>query len=73
MLLSLILENVNVDRADMTTTANDFKARELNPPPGTLSTSYYADMDDNYLKNISIEQRNVIIQFEMCSVNIETQ
>ena len=69
----LTLKNSYGDSVDMTTTVYDFKDRELNPPPGTLSTPYYAGMDGNYLKNISIEQRNVVIQFEMCSVNIETQ
>ncbi|WP_242848122.1 hypothetical protein [Ruminococcus sp. HUN007] len=45
MFFALILENANGDWVDMTTTANQYmtaKVEDLNPPPGTISTSSYA-------------------------------
>lgn len=74
MFFTLILENKNGDRVDMTTTANQYmtsKIEGLNPPPGTISTSSYAGMDGSYLNNAFIEKRNVVIQFEMRSVGVE--
>ena len=49
MFFTLILENANGDRVDMTATANRYmtsKVEGLNPPTGTISTSSYAGMDD---------------------------
>ena len=68
MFFTLILENANGDRVDMTTTANQYmtaKVEGLNPPTGTISTSSYAGMDGSYLNNAFIEKRNVVISFEM--------
>lgn len=48
MFFTLILENANGDRVNMTTTANQYmtsKAEGLNPPTGTISTACYAGMD----------------------------
>ena len=74
MFFTLILENANGDRVDMTTTANQYmtaKVEGLNPPVGTISTSGYAGMDGSYLNNAFIEKRNVVIHFEMRGVGIE--
>lgn len=74
MFFKLSLENSNRDRVNMTTTANQYmtsKIGGLNPPPGTISTSGYADMDGSYLNNAFIEKRNVVIHFEMRGVEIE--
>ena len=74
MFFTLIFENENGDRVDMTATANQYmtsKIEGLNPPPGTISTSSYAGMDGSYLNNTFIEKRNVAIQFEMRGVDIE--
>lgn len=74
MFFTLILENTNGDRVDVTTTANQYmtsKIEGLNPPPGTISTSGYAGMDGSYLNNAFIEKRNVVIHFEMRGVEIE--
>lgn len=74
MFFSLILENANGDRVDMTTTANQYmtaKVEGLNPPPGTISTSSYAGMDGSYLNNAFIEKRNVVIHFEMRGIGVE--
>ena len=62
MFFTLILENANGERVDMTTTANQYmtsKIEGLSPPPGTISTSGYAGMDGSYLNNafIGIEKR----------------
>lgn len=76
MFFTLILENANGDRVDMTTTANQYmtaKVEGLNPPPGTISTSGYAGMDGSYLNNAFIEKRNVVIHFEMRGVGLETR
>lgn len=46
MFFSLILENAAGDQIDMTATANQymtFQIEGLLPPPGTISTSGYAD------------------------------
>ena len=46
MFFSLVLENANGDQVDMTATANRYmtsRVEELNPPPGTISTSSYAE------------------------------
>ena len=51
MFFTLILENANGDRVDMTATANRYmtsKVEGLNPPTGTISTSSYADMDGSW-------------------------
>ena len=48
MYFSLVLENENGERLDMTTTANQYmtsKIEGLNPPAGTVSTSSYAGMN----------------------------
>lgn len=45
MFFTLILENENGDRVDMTTTANQYmvsQIEDLNPPTGTISISYIA-------------------------------
>lgn len=76
MFFTLILENANGDRVDMTTTANQYmtaKVEGLNPPPGTISTSSYAGMDGSYLNNAFIEKRNVIRSFEMRCVGVEAR
>lgn len=76
MFFTLILENANGDRVDMTTTANQYmtaKVEGLNPPPGTISTSGYAGMDGSYLNNAFIEKRNVVIHFEMRGVALEAR
>ena len=44
MFFTLILENANGDRVDMTTTANQYmneKVDGLNPPPRTIRTFGY--------------------------------
>ena len=74
MFFTLILENANGDRVDMTTTANQYmtsKIEGLNPPSGTISTSSYAGMDGSYLNNAFIEKRNVVISFEMRGFDVE--
>ena len=74
MFFTLILENENGDRVDMTATANQYmtsKIEGLNPPPGTISTSSYAGMDGSYLNNAFIEKRNVVISFEMRGFGVE--
>lgn len=46
MFFSLILENAAGDQIDMTATANQYMTSQiegLSPPPGTISTSGYAD------------------------------
>ena len=76
MFFKLILENANVDRVDMTATANQYmtsKIDGLSPPPGTISTSSYAGMDGSYLNNAFIEKRNVVIHFEMRGVGVEAR
>ena len=76
MFFTLILENANGDRVDMTTTANQYmtaKVEGLNPPPGTISTSGYAGMDGSYLNNAFIEKRNIVIHFEMRGVGLEAR
>ncbi len=48
MFFTLILENSDGERVDMTTTAGHYmtsKISGLYPPPGTVSTSSYAGMD----------------------------
>ena len=74
MFFSLILENENGDKINMTTTANQYmtsKIEGLNPPAGTVSISSYAGMNGSYLNNAFIEKRNVVIHFEMRGVNVE--
>ena len=74
LFFTLILENENGDRVDMTTTANQYmtsKIEGLNPPPGTVSISSYAGMNGSYLNNAFIEKRNVVIHFEMRGMDIE--
>ena len=74
MFFSLILENENGDRIDLSKTANRFmfsKIDGLNPPAGTISTSSYAGMNGSYLNNSFIEKRNVVIHFEMRGISIE--
>ena len=74
MFFTLILENENGDRMDMTATANQYmtsKISGLNPPAGTISTSSYAGMDGSYLNNAFIEKRNVVIHFEMRGFEVE--
>lgn len=74
MFFTLILENANGDRMNLTTTANKYivsKIDGLNPPAGTISTSTYAGMDGSYLNNAFIEKRNIVISFEMRGFNIE--
>ena len=47
MFFSLILENSAGDQIDMTATANQYMTSQiegLSRPPGTISTSSYADM-----------------------------
>ena len=76
MFFTLILENANGDRVDMTTTANRYmtsKIEGLSPPAGTISTSSYAGMDGSCLNNAFIEKRNVVIHFEMRGVGIESR
>ncbi len=76
MFFTLILENANGDRVDMTATANQYmtsKVEGLNPPTDTISTSSYAGMDGSYLNNAFIEKRNVVISFEMRGVGVETR
>ena len=61
MYFSLVLENENGERLDMTTTANQYmtsKIEGLNPPAGTISTSSYAGMNGSYLNNAFIEKRD---------------
>lgn len=75
MFFKLILENANGDRVDMTATANQYMTswvEGLNPPTGTISTSY-AGMDGSYLNNAFIEKRNVVISFEMRGVGVEVR
>lgn len=65
MFFTLILENANGDRVDMTTTANQYmtaKVEGLNPPPGTISTSGYAGMDGS----IPIVEAAVIGFLRLC-------
>ena len=74
MYFSLVLENENGERLDMTSTANQYmtsKIEGLNPPAGTISTSSYAGMNGSYLNNASIEKRNVVISFAMRGIGIE--
>ncbi|MCM1269801.1 MAG: phage tail family protein [Ruminococcus flavefaciens] len=74
MFFTLILENENGDRIDLSKTANIFmfsKIDGLNPPAGTISTSSYAGMNGSYLNNAFIEKRNVVISFEMRGFGIE--
>lgn len=74
MFFTLILENENGDRIDLSKTANRFmfsKIEGLNPPAGTISTSTYAGMNGSYLNNAFIEKRNVVISFEMRGISIE--
>lgn len=76
MFFHLILENANGDRVDMTTTANQYmtsKVEGLSSPPRTISTSGYAVMDGSYLNNAFIEKQNVVIHFEMRSVELESR
>ena len=76
MFFTLILENANGDRVDMTATANQYmtsRVEGLNPPTGTISTSSYAGMDGSYLNNAFIEKRNVVIHFEMRGVGVEAR
>lgn len=57
MFFTLILENENGDRIDLSKTANRFmfsKIEGLNPPAGTISTSTYAGMNGSYLNNAFI-------------------
>jgi hypothetical protein len=73
---TLILENANGDRVDMTATANRYmtsRVEGLNPPTGTISTSSYAGMDGSCLNNAFIEKRNVVISFEMRGVGVKTR
>ncbi len=74
MFYSLILENENGDKIDLSKTANQFifsSIEGLNPPAGTISTSSYAGMDGSYLNNAFIEKRNVVISFSMRGMSIE--
>lgn len=74
MFYSLILENENGDRIDLSKTANSYmfsNIEGLNPPAGTVSTSTYAGMDGSYLNNAFIEKRNIVISFQMRGVGIE--
>lgn len=74
MFYSLILENENGDRIDLSQTANRFmfsKITGLNPPAGTISTSSYAGMDGSCLNNAFTEKRNVVISFEMRGLGVE--
>ena len=74
MYFSLVLENENGERLDMTATANQYmtsKIEGLNPPAGTISTSSYAGMNGSYLNNAFIEKRNVVISFAMRGIGIE--
>lgn len=74
MFFSLILENADSDKTNMTATANQYMTSQiegLNPPPGTISTSSYAGMDGSYLNNAFIEKRNVVIHFEMRGIGVE--
>lgn len=76
MFFTLILENLNGDQINMTATANQYmtsKIEGLSPPAGTISTSGYAGMDGSYLNNAFIENRNVVISFEMRGINIEAR
>lgn len=72
MLSTLILENTNGDKIDMTATANQYMTSQiegLNPLPSMISTSSYISMDGSYLNNAFIEKWNVVIHFEMRGVN----
>ncbi len=74
MFFSLMLENENGDRIDLSKTTNRFmfsNIEGLNPPAGTISTSSYAGMNGSYLNNAFIEKRNVVISFEMRGIGIE--
>ncbi len=74
MFFTLILENENGNRIDLSQTANRSmfsKITGLNPPAGTISTSSYAGMDGSYLNNAFIEKRNVVISFEMHGFGVE--
>ncbi len=76
MFFKLTLENENGDKVEMTSTANEYMTSEidgLDPPPGTISTSSYAGMDGSYLNNAFIEKRNIVIQFEMRGIEIESR
>ena len=68
MFFTLILENENSDRIDISKTSNRFmfsKIESLHPPARTISTSSYASMDGSYLNNAFIEKLNVVIRFEI--------
>ena len=55
MFFTLILENANGDRVDMTATADRYmtaKADGLNPPPGTIGTSGCAGMGGSILESM---------------------
>lgn len=74
MRFSLILENESGEQINMTTTANQYMTSEIDglyPPAGTIATSTYAGMDGSYLNNAYMENRNVVISFEMRGVGIE--
>lgn len=74
MRYSLILEDENGNRIDMTSSANKYMTSEiegLNPPDSTISTSNYAGMNGSYLNNAFIEKRNILINFEMRGTEIE--
>ena len=80
MFFSLILENAAGDKIDMTATANQYMTQYMTsqiegllPPPGTISISSYAGMDGSYLNNAFIENRNVVIHFEMRGVGVEPE
>ena len=74
MRFTLILENETGEQINMTTTANQYMASEIDglyPPSGTISTSTYAGMDGSYLNNAFIKKRNLVISFQMRGVVIE--
>lgn len=74
MFYSLILKNESGDRIDLSKTANRFmfsKIEGLNPPAGTISTSFFAGMDGSYLNNAFIEKRNVVISLDTCHTVIK--
>lgn len=74
MFFTLILENENGNRIDLSKTANRFmfsKIEGLNSPAGTISTSSYAGINSSYLNNAFIKKRNVVIHFDMRGIGIE--
>lgn len=76
MRFSLILENEYGEQLDFSATANQYMVTEisgLSPPDGTISTSSYAGMNGSYQNNAFIEKRNIVINFKMQGIDIESR